>query len=59
MGRRYSVKGLKKMKSIYKRDYINAIKAEDNEVTDYINIKENSIATKHDNLVDTIHQLED
>lgn len=49
---------LKKMNTLYKRDYIKTVTAEDNYVSDYIENKGKEIATNHDSVNQGINALE-
>lgn len=58
-GKRLSFLEIRRLNTVFKKEYIKAIVKDDDHATEYITIKQNQIADKHDKVNHAIYALED
>ena len=58
-GKRLSFNELRRLNTLYKKDYVSHLMKEDDFVREYIEEKENIIMDKHDKVNHAIYDLED
>lgn len=58
-GKRLSYNELRRLNTVFKKEYVKAICKDDDRATEYISIKQGEIRDKHDKVNHAIYELED
>lgn len=58
-GKRLSFLEIRRLNTVFKKEYVKAIVKDDDRATEYITVKQNQIADKHDKVNHAIYALED
>ena len=58
-GKRLSFLEIRRLNTVFKKEYVKAIVKDDDRATEYITIKQSEIADKHDKVNHAIYALED